>query len=229
MAAILRVSSAAPALTVRRLGVMDYERTWRAMQRFTATRTDATPDELWLGEHPPVYTMGLKGRGDAVETIHGIPLVYTDRGGDVTYHGPGQLVVYALLDLPRLRLGVKSLVHVLEQSVMDYLHRHGCAAQRRPGAPGVYVQGRKIAALGLRVRGHACYHGLALNVDMDLTPFRHIDPCGYPGLEVTQLADLDVRANPADVAPALTEGLARRLGYNAVDHVGELPRTENDG
>jgi lipoyl(octanoyl) transferase len=214
MAAVLPAPSVR-ALQMRRPGRVDYRRAWDAMRSFSAARGADTPDELWCVEHPPVYTMGLKGAGGAVREIGGVPLVYTDRGGDLTYHGPGQAVLYCLLDLRRLGLGIKGLVRTLEQTVIDYLAVHGVAGERRAGAPGVYVAGRKIAALGLRVRGACCYHGLALNVDMDLAPFTRIDPCGCRGLEVTQLAALGVRTSVADVHTAVAAGLADRFGYNA--------------
>jgi lipoyl(octanoyl) transferase len=204
-----------PELQVRILGRADYAATFRAMQEFTAGRTPSTPDELWLVEHPPVYTMGLKGRGQRYAPIQGIPVVQTDRGGDMTYHGPGQVVVYLLLDLTRLGLGPKALVHRLEQSVIDLLAARSVTGQRRPGAPGVYVAQAKIAALGLRVRHGCSYHGLALNVDMDLAPFSRIAPCGYAGLDTTQLVDLGLPADLTQVGTALLEHLRQRLGYTA--------------
>jgi lipoyl(octanoyl) transferase len=177
---------------VRRLGLAPYGRTWEAMQRFTAERGDTTPDELWLLEHPPVYTLGLAARRQHLREPNEIPVVQVDRGGQVTYHGPGQAVIYTLLDLRRRRIGVRDLVRRLEGAVIDLLDRYGVMGVRREGAPGIYVGDAKIAALGLRVRNGCCYHGLALNVDMDLGPFRGIDPCGYAGLPVTQLRDLGV-------------------------------------
>jgi lipoyl(octanoyl) transferase len=203
------------SIRLRQLGTADYRLVWHAMRAFTDTRTEETPDELWLVEHPPVYTMGLKGRNGAAQEIHGIPVVYSDRGGDMTYHGPGQAVLYPLLDLNRLGLGIKALVNALEQIIIDYLADHDIAAQRRAGAPGVYVREDKIAQLGLRVRGGRCYHGLSFNVDMDLDPFTQIDPCGYEGLGVTQLADLRLPGTVLTVGPALAQRLAPRLGYNA--------------
>ncbi len=212
MSTVLRVAE--QEIAVRSLGRVDYEHTWRAMRDFTAARNAGTLDELWLLEHPPVYTMGLKGHARAPAAWHDIPVVRTDRGGDMTYHGPGQLVAYLLLDLAHLGLGVKGLVRLLEQAVIDLLADAGIAAQRHAGAPGVYVENKKIAALGLRVRAGRCYHGLALNVDMDLAPFAHIDPCGTPGLDVTQLADLGVTPNMESVRRQLLERLLNRLGYN---------------
>jgi lipoyl(octanoyl) transferase len=185
------------------------------MRAFTDARTPQTTDELWLVEHPPVYTMGLKGRHGTVTDIGGIPLIYTDRGGDITYHGPGQIVLYVLLDLARLGIGIRTLVQMLEQSIIDYLAEGHVTAQRRAGAPGVYVGESKIAALGLRLRRTCTYHGLAFNVDMDLTPFTRIDPCGFEGMEVTQLAEFGAPAALFDVGEALARRLAGVLGYNA--------------
>lgn len=202
-----------PDIVVRELGFCDYQSTWAQMQTFTNERNDLSPDEIWLLEHNPVYTQGQAcsalptGRDD-------IPVVHSDRGGQITYHGPGQLVVYTLIDLRRLRTGVKSMVHLLEQTVIDYLADMSLAADRISGAPGVYVHGKKICALGLRVRRGASYHGLSLNVDMDLSPYSSIDPCGYQNLEVTQLKDLGISA-PMDEVKRL---LAKRLvdGINGI-------------
>jgi lipoyl(octanoyl) transferase len=170
-----------------------------------------TPDELWLLEHPPVYTLGQAGKTEHLLRDNGIPVVRADRGGQVTYHGPGQAVVYVLLDLRRRGLTVKRLVWLLEQAVIDLLAAHGVAGARRAGAPRVYVEDAKVAALGLRVRGGCTYHGLALNVDMDLAPFRDINPCGYRGLAVTQLVELGVALAPDAAAAALAARLAARL------------------
>jgi lipoyl(octanoyl) transferase len=202
-------------ITIHSLGRADYEKTWIAMRAFTDARDEATPDELWLVEHPPVYTMGLKGRNGTIKQIENIPLVYSDRGGDITYHGPGQIVLYPLLDVARLGIGIKSLVNTLEQTVIDYLAQCGIDAERRTGAPGVYVAQKKIAALGLRLRHGRSYHGLSFNVNMDLTPFSRIDPCGYRGMQVTQLADLNSAVIKGDIGLALAHRLAGRLGYNA--------------
>ncbi len=200
------------SLTVRRMGVTGYADAYDAMRAFTARRAPATPDELWLLEHPPVYTLGQAGKPEHLLRDNGIPVVRVDRGGQVTYHGPGQVVAYVLLDLRRRGLAVKQLVSLLEQAVIDLLAAHGVAGARRPGAPGVYVEGAKVAALGLRVRGGCAYHGLALNVNMDLAPFRDINPCGYAGLAVTQLGDLGVRLSTPDAADALATRLADALG-----------------
>lgn len=201
--------AAAPPV-VRRLGLADYETVWQDMQRFVARRDAATPDELWLLQHPPVYTRGLNCTMDPLRG-NGIPVVQTDRGGQITYHGPGQVIAYALLDVRRRKLGVKRLVSLLEQSVIDLLAARGIAAGRRDKAPGVYVDGRKIAALGVRIRRGCSYHGLSLNVDMDLTPFRDIDPCGFEGLEVTQLRDLGVEADVEAVQDELAAKLLELL------------------
>lgn len=203
------------SLAVRRMGRTAYGEAYDAMRAFTASRTADTPDELWLLEHPPVYTLGQAGKPEHVLRANGIPVVRVDRGGQVTYHGPGQVVAYLLLDLRRRGLAVKRLVWLLEQSVIDLLAAHRVDGARRAGAPGVYVAGAKVAALGLRVRGGCTYHGLALNVDMDLAPFRDINPCGYEGLAVTQLADLGVGLSPDDARGALAASLARALGARA--------------
>jgi len=193
---------------VRRLGFAEYEPTWRAMQAFTAQRGAGVADELWLTEHPPVYTLGLAGRVEHLPRVaNGIPVVKTDRGGRITYHGPGQIVLYTLLDLRRRGLGVRPLIRMMEQAVMDLLAAYDVAAEGRAEAPGVYVDGAKIAALGLRIKNGCCYHGLAFNADMDLAPFRVIDPCGYSGLAVTQARDLGV----LDAPELLGEKLARHL------------------
>jgi lipoyl(octanoyl) transferase len=193
------------------MGVTEYAAAYDAMRDFTARRTGDTLDELWLLEHPPVYTLGQAGRPEHLLRDNGIPVVRIDRGGQITYHGPGQVVAYALLDLRRRGLTVKRLVWLLEQAVIDLLAAQGVAGARRAGAPGVYVAGAKVAALGLRVRGGCTYHGLALNVNMDLAPFRDINPCGYEGLAVTQLVDLGVVLAPDAAATALAERLAARL------------------
>lgn len=203
-------------MLVRALGNTDYASTWRAMQAFTDARAADTPDEIWLTEHAPVYTLGLAGRRDHLLRDNGIPVVHTDRGGQVTYHGPGQLVAYLLLDLRRARLGVREMVRRIESAVITWLGSHGIAAYGKPSAPGVYVLRdgieAKIASLGLRVRNGCTYHGLAVNLDMDLAPFTDIDPCGYPGLRVTQLADFGIERSVdeagRELAPLLRDRLA---------------------
>lgn len=197
--------------TVRALGCAPYEPTWRAMQSFTDARDERTPDELWRLEHPPVYTLGQAGKPEHLLRATDIPMVKIDRGGQITYHGPGQLVVYLLIDLRRRALKVRELVHSMEQSLIDCLADFGLQAERRAGAPGVYIDDAKIAALGLRVRNGCTYHGLALNVDMDLTPFTWINPCGYSGLKTTQLADLGVAVELDTVGDALIAHLERVL------------------
>jgi lipoyl(octanoyl) transferase len=193
-------------LAVRALGRVEYLPTLEAMRTFTAGRAPDTPDEIWVLEHPPVYTLG---QGAAqVDVANGIPVLRSDRGGDVTYHGPGQLVLYALVDLARRGLKVREFVRLLEQSVIDLA---GAPAERRPGAPGVYVNGAKLAALGIRVVKGRSYHGLALNVDMDLTPFAAIDPCGYPGLAVTQTKALGIAGSVRELGPVLADLLIEKL------------------
>ncbi|WP_126443741.1 lipoyl(octanoyl) transferase LipB [Sulfuricystis multivorans] len=198
-------------LVVRRLGLVEYEPTWRAMQAFTARRGPATPDELWLCEHPPVFTLGLAGKPEHLLRDVGIPVVKIDRGGQITYHGPGQLVCYLLLDLKRRGLSVKTLVHRMEQAAIDLLAGYGIAAERLEGRPGVYVGGAKIAALGLKIKNGCCYHGLAVNVAMDLSPFEAINPCGYPGMAVTQLAAFAPAADVATVGVKLLAQLEEKL------------------
>jgi lipoyl(octanoyl) transferase len=197
-----------PVLRLRWLGRAPYEPTWRAMQRFTDERGAATPDEIWLLEHPPVYTLGMNADARHV-------LAAGDRGGQVTYHGPGQLLVYPLIDLRRAALGVRDLVTALEQSVIAYARSQHIVAQARADAPGVYVAGAKLASVGIRVRRGASYHGLALNVDMDLEPFRRINPCGYQGLAMTQLAELGNKLRLEEVAQGYVPGLLSALGFAA--------------
>lgn len=204
-------SRSVPPHVVRNLGLVEYEPTWRAMQRFTDERGPDTPDEIWLLEHPPVFTLGMNASRDHVLAPGEIPVVQIDRGGQVTYHGPGQLVVYPLVDLRRAGLGVRDIVTALERGAIDYAAELGITAQCRKGAPGVYVDGRKLASVGIRVRRGASYHGMALNVHADLEPFHRINPCGYPGLEMTQLSDLSPVDSVAAAAEALKPHLLRRL------------------
>jgi lipoyl(octanoyl) transferase len=198
-------------MIVRWLGRVDYEPTMRDMQRFTDERNASTPDELWLLEHPPVFTLGMAADRSHVLAPGDIPLVQTDRGGQVTYHGPGQLVAYPLLDIRRLGLQVRTLVMQLEQAVIDLAATHGITALGRRDAPGVYVDGRKLASLGLRVRRGASYHGLALNVDMDLAPFSRINPCGMAGLAVTSLAGLGAAMDVESAGREFARHFALRL------------------
>ncbi len=193
----------APPLVVRRLGLVPYEPTWRAMQEYTASRAGDSPDECWLVQHPPTYTLGQAGKPEHLLRETDIPLVKIDRGGQITYHGPGQVVGYLMLDLRRRNLKVREMVQRIEQALIDCLAGYGLAAQRKAGAPGVYIGEDKIAALGLRVRNGCSYHGLALNVDMDLAPFTCINPCGYSGLKTIQLKDFGVTDEVDTVADRL--------------------------
>jgi lipoyl(octanoyl) transferase len=194
-------------IVLRRLGHAAYEPTWQAMREFTRRRSEATADEIWLLEHPPVYTLGQGAR--AATVANGIPVVQSDRGGEITYHGPGQAVLYALVDLARRDIKVKRFVWLLEEAVIELV---GPRAERRAGAPGVYVEGAKVAALGIRVTRGRTYHGVALNVDMDLAPFSAIDPCGYPGLAVTQTRDLGIPGSADELGERLARILMRKLG-----------------
>jgi len=200
------------ALHVRELGRVDYRPTFEAMRRFASTRTPETADELWVLEHPPVYTLGLAGRDAHLPRgDNAIPVERIDRGGQITYHGPGQAIVYVLVDLARRGLKVRGLVHLLEQTAIDFLAAHAIRAERLSGAPGVYVDGAKIAALGLRVQRGASYHGLSFNVDMDLSPFDAIDPCGMPGLPVTQASALGINTSTNEVGRQLAARLAELI------------------
>ena len=198
-------------MIVRRPGRVPYEPTWRAMQDFTAQRDAATPDELWLVEHPPVYTLGQAGKAEHLLHVTDIPLVKIDRGGQITYHGPGPVVGYLLLDLHRRGLKVREMVNLIEQALIDCIADYGLDARRKDGAPGVYIDDAKVAALGLRVKNGCSYHGLSLNVDMDLTPFTWINPCGYSGLQTIQLKDFGVTEGPDEVATRLLGHLQRHF------------------
>jgi len=224
-------SSPAPTeLLVRHLGTMDYAPVWHAMQAFTGQRDARTPDELWLVEHPPVFTQGQAGRAEHLLAPGDIPVVQVDRGGQVTYHGPGQIVAYPLLDIVRLGLGVRALVSGIEAVIIELLEGYGVDAARVAGAPGVYVQGAKIAALGLRIRKGRSFHGLALNIDMDLEPFGRINPCGFKGLQVTHLAAFAQVSMP-QVETRLIAGLSAFLGYNERFRqvAGSLPAIAQSG
>ena len=210
--------AAAPAerpWLVRELGRQAYEPVWRAMQKFTDARGPDTPDELWLVEHEPVFTLGQAGKPEHVLAAGDIPVLQVDRGGQVTYHGPGQLVAYPMVDLRRLGVGVRELVCRIEAAVIDVLAGFGVHGERREGAPGIYVDGRKVMALGLRVRRGCSFHGLAFNIAMDLEPFGRINPCGFRGLEVTSMLELGGPGELAAVKPLLVEALSRRLGLQA--------------
>ncbi len=207
-----------PSPVIRHLGLVEFQPTYAAMRQFTTSRRHDTPDELWVLQHPPVFTAGLATRPQHLPRDSGIPLERTDRGGQITYHGPGQVVVYTLLDLARRNLKIRALVSLLEQAVIDTLAQYHVSAQRKSGAPGIYVNGAKIAALGLRVRTGGCYHGVALNVDMDLAPFLAIDPCGYPGLAVTQTRDLGIVANVDELDDRLAANLTQHLARHERNH-----------
>ena len=199
------------APVVRHVGLAEYAPTYQTMRRFTDSRGTKTPDELWVLEHPPVYTVGIAGRAEHFPRSGEVPVERVDRGGQITYHGPGQAIVYALIDLARRGLTVRGMVSLSEEAVIEVLGAHGVGAGRRNGAPGVYVDGAKIAALGLRVRRGCCYHGVALNVNMDLAPFSAIDPCGYPGLAVTQTRAHGVLIDAAEMGDELARRIARLI------------------
>ncbi|MCK7543913.1 lipoyl(octanoyl) transferase LipB [Marinobacter bryozoorum] len=201
-------------LIVRDLGLQPYESVWEAMKAFTAERDRTAADELWCVQHPPVYTQGQAGKAEHILAPGDIPVVQVDRGGQVTYHGPGQLVIYLMIDLPRAGLGVRQLVDIIEQSLVAVLARHGIASAPRPDAPGVYVDGAKIASLGLRVRRGCSFHGLALNVDMDMEPFSRINPCGFSGLPMCQVRDFSATVALQELSEQLSDTLARALGYD---------------
>jgi lipoyl(octanoyl) transferase len=208
----------ADRVCVRRLGLSDYEPVWRAMQKFTDNRVEASVDELWLVQHPPVFTQGQAGKAEHLLAPGDIPVIQVDRGGQVTYHGPGQIVAYPLVDLRRKGIGVKQFVCRIEQAIIEVLESYGVTGERVPGAPGIYVGAEKIASLGLRVRHGRTFHGLALNVDMDLEPFQRINPCGFTGLRVTMLSQLSA-VKFAAVEGRLVQSLARQLGYSEVNEL----------
>ena len=203
------------SLAVRHLGLADYEPVWRRMQAFTDCRDANTPDELWLVQHPPVFTQGQAGKAEHVLAPGDIPVIQVDRGGQVTYHGPGQIVAYPLVDLKRIGLGVRDFVHRIEQAIIRVLARYGVEGQRIEGAPGIYVGGDKVASLGLRVRRGCSFHGLAFNIAMDLEPFSRINPCGYAGLQVTQLSAL-AEVEFSEVENHLVEEFVKLLDYDEV-------------
>lgn len=205
----------APSLKVRELGCRPYLQTWEAMRAFTDSRNPHTPDEMWLLEHPPVYTQGLAGKPEHVLDAGDIPVIQTDRGGQVTYHGPGQLVIYPLLDLDRLGLGIRTLVATLETATIGLLDELGIAGHRNDGAPGVFVDGAKIASIGMKVRRGCTFHGLAFNMTMDLSPFARINPCGFAGQPMTRLIDLvDEPADVTDLGRRLAGRLAGEIGLD---------------
>ncbi len=210
-------------LNIRRLGRQPYQATWRAMSAFTDNRDGSVADELWLLEHDPVFTLGQAGKMEHVLAPGEIPVVPVDRGGQVTYHGPGQIVGYPLIDLRRAGVGVRELVHRIEQAIIDTLAHWQIQAARLEGAPGVYVDGAKVAALGLRVRRGCSFHGLAFNVAMDLEPFQRINPCGYKGLAVTQVVDLGGPSQPDTVQDVLVAEFCRQFGFDPVPAPPVLP------
>ncbi len=208
-------------LLVRRLGLADYETVWHAMQDFTDQRDESTVDELWLVQHPPVFTQGQAGKAEHVLAPGDIPIIQIDRGGQVTYHGPGQIVAYPLVDIRRMSVGVREFVRCIEQSIIQVLKQYGVEGERRKGAPGVYVNGEKIASVGLRVRKGRSFHGLAFNIDMDLEPFQRINPCGYEGLVVTHLQAFSPVVF-SEAEDRLVESIASQLGYSEVDNTGKM-------
>ncbi len=203
-------------IVVRSLGPQDYEPLWREMQRFTDERNADVPDELWFTEHPPVFTLGLNGNREHLLSTGNIPVVQVDRGGQVTYHGPGQLMIYPLIDLRRAGLGVRDLVTALEHCVIDLLAEQGVDSIARKEAPGVYVDLKKVASVGLRIRRGSSYHGMALNLDVDLEPFGRINPCGYSDLEVTSLRALGIRLSRSEIESLVQTHLLRRLGISSI-------------
>jgi lipoyl(octanoyl) transferase len=203
---------------VHTLGLVEYQPTWEAMKRFTSERTPDTRDEIWLVQHPPTYTQGLAGLPEHLLMPSDIPVVKIDRGGQITYHGPGQIVAYLLLDLRRWKLTVRDLVSLMEQAVIDLLGEYGVSAKARTDAPGVYVNDAKIASLGLKIKRGCCYHGLALNVDMNLAPFNLINPCGYAGLRVTQCVELGITADFNELQAELTQNLIHGLQQHYQTH-----------
>lgn len=203
-------------IKVRKLGLADYEPVWHAMQAFTDRRDEQTADELWLVQHPPVFTQGQAGKAEHVLAPGDIPVIQVDRGGQVTYHGPGQIVAYPLIDIQRKQLGVKDFVCRIEEAIITVLDQYAVKGERIEGAPGIYVQGEKVASLGLRVRRGRSFHGLAFNIEMDLEPFERINPCGFAGLRVTQLSDL-ANVDLADVENRLVTCLTKQLGYSEIE------------
>lgn len=219
------MNAASPGLgdriRLRRLGLAEYEPVWRRMQAYTDQRDEGALDELWLVQHPPVFTQGQAGKAEHVLAPGAIPVIQVDRGGQVTYHGPGQIVAYPLVDISRKGIGVRDFVCRIEEAIIRVLAQYGVPGERMAGAPGIYVNGAKIASIGLRVRRGCTFHGLALNVDMDLEPFQRINPCGYAGLQVTQLSAF-VQARLGEVEDRLVASLQQRLGYSEV--TGDWPR-----
>ncbi|WP_394541552.1 lipoyl(octanoyl) transferase LipB [Lysobacter enzymogenes] len=217
VAEVLGGPAAPPRAQLRDLGRQPYEPVWRAMQAFTDARDADTPDELWLVEHDPVFTLGQAGKDEHVLMPGDIPVIHVDRGGQVTYHGPGQIVLYPLLDLRRLKVGVREYVDRIEQATIDTLAEWNIEGARRDGAPGIYVAGAKVMALGIRVRRGCSFHGLAFNIAMDLSPYQRINPCGYQGLQVTSVLDLGGPSGMDQVKPVLVANIARQFGLSVED------------
>jgi lipoyl(octanoyl) transferase len=209
----------AEQLTLRYLGKQPYIETWQAMSDFTSQRNDDTADEIWVVEHPAVFTQGTAGKAEHLLQQTEIPVVKSDRGGQITYHGPGQLIVYLLINIRRKNFNVRSLVTIIEQSIIDLLNDYNVQAFAKADAPGVYVNGKKIASLGLKIRRGCSFHGLALNVDMDLSPFLQINPCGYVGLEMTQCKDEGIVLNTSTLAPLLIEKMNQKLQYSQIESI----------
>ena len=207
------------SLLIRHLGVQQYEPVWEKMQKFTAERDETTEDEIWLLQHKPVFTQGLNGKPEHILNKADIPIVKIDRGGQVTYHGPGQLIVYCLIDIKRKKMGVREMVSALENAVIDYLANENITAKARQDAPGVYVEDAKIAALGLKVKRGCCYHGLSLNVDMDLSPFTMINPCGYKDLAVTQLKEKGIHDSMIETEQKLLLEIAKQFNIDKISQV----------
>jgi len=207
-------------LSLRHLGIAEYEPVWRAMQAFTDSRDENSRDELWLVQHPPVFTQGQAGKAEHVLAPGDIPVIQVDRGGQVTYHGPGQIVAYPLVDIRRKGIGVREFVNRIEAAIIGVLAHYGVKGERIAGAPGIYVNGDKVASLGLRVRRGCTFHGLAFNIDMDLEPFQRINPCGYAGLQVTQLSAL-ASVDIQEAQDRLVKGLAQQLGYSEVSEAAD--------
>ena len=220
LASVQLPHSPVPAPEIRFLGMVDYESTWQAMKQFTEQRTPDTRDEIWLLQHPPTYTQGQAGKPEHLLNAHQIPVVQIDRGGQITYHGPGQIVAYLLLDLRRWKINVRELVRLMEQSVIDILAEYNIIASGRVDAPGVYVGDAKIAALGLKIKRSCCYHGLAFNIDMNLAPYNFINPCGYEGLRVTQLKDFGISTPLAQIE----QSLASKLLASLTEHLKDISR-----
>ncbi len=198
-------------INIRKLGRQDYQGCWQEMQDYTLARDEGSADEIWIVEHPPVFTQGLNGKPENLLQVSSIPVVNADRGGQITYHAPGQLVIYTLIDIKRRQLGVRQLVTLIEQAMIETLAQYGLLAGAKADAPGVYIEGKKIGSVGLRIKKGCSYHGLSLNNNMDLTPFSYINPCGYQGLQVTQLADLGVRIKTYELAVPVVNSIIQAL------------------